>query len=390
MRNRLLFATMFAVFSVPFAVQAEVRQLKSVDLPLDANMVTCDPVKVVLPQDRNVRLAPDKILKTKSVGGGYVMQIVETKQGFRYKRLLDANNRSLQKSDKRILAQVSASQDGVAFSEDFESWQDSYGLDWIPEGWQEINEPANTVDLDHNVNNTWYVYYSGGMGFLPMTPDGEKEAFIHFSYDRDDPDNPDNVIAAVDQDEWLITPLISVEEYQDLYFAMAYDYSSCYDSQYLDWSTMIYSQRVTVCNMEVLVQVEGSSEWECILNMEQDYASKMSDMEVYDKGFNYENFKLDLDKYVGKKIKIAFRYIRTGGDFCGNSVCLDAVKVATPATDALYQRPDGTFLVGTSRDFYSASTPLIFGPAYAEVTWQNKSSQYATDFEWQYQTTLEG
>lgn len=390
MRNRLLFATMFAVFSVPFAVQAEVRQLKSVDLPLEANMVTCNPVKVVLPQDRNVRLAPDKILKTKSVGGGYVMQIVETKQGFRYKRLLDANNRSLQKSDKRILAQVSASQDGVAFSEDFESWQDSYGLDWIPEGWQEINAPDNTTDLDHNVNNTWYVYYSGGMGFLPMTPDGEKEAFIHFSYNRDDPNDPDKVIAAVDQDEWLITPLISVEEYQDLYFAMAYDYSSCYDSQYLDWSTMIYSQRVTVCNMEVLVQVEGSSEWECILNMEQDYASKMSDMEVFDKGFSYENFKLELDKYVGKKIKIAFRYIRTGGDFCGNSVCLDAVKVATPATDALYQRPDGTFLVGTSRDFYSASIPMIFGPAFAEVTWQNMSSQYATDFEWQYQTTEEG
>lgn len=390
MRNRLLFATMFAVFSVPFAVQAEVRQLKSVDLPLEANMVTCNPVKVVLPQDRNVRLAPDKILKTKSVGGGYVMQIVETKQGFRYKRLLDANNRNLQKTDKRISAQVSASQDGVAFSEDFESWQDSYGLDWIPEGWQEINAPDNTTDLDHNVNNTWYVYYSGGMGFLPMTPDGEKEAFIHFSYNRDDPNDPDKVIAAVDQDEWLITPLISVEEYQDLYFAMAYDYSSCYDSQYLDWSTMIYSQRVTVCNMEVLVQVEGSSEWESILNMEQDYASKMSDMEVFDKGFSYENFKLELDKYVGKKIKIAFRYIRTGGDFCGNSVCLDAVKVATPATDALYQRPDGTFLVGTSRDFYSASTPMIFGPAFAEVTWQNKSSQYATDFEWQYQATESG
>ncbi len=390
MRNRLLFATMFAVFSVPFAVQAEVRQLKSVDLPLEANMVTCNPVKVVLPQDRNVRLAPDKILKTKSVGGGYVMQIVETKQGFRYKRLLDANNRNLQKTDKRISAQVSASQDGVAFSEDFESWQDSYGLDWIPEGWQEINAPDNTTDLDHNVNNTWYVYYSGGMGFLPMTPDGEKEAFIHFSYNRDDPNDPDKVIAAVDQDEWLITPLISVEEYQDLYFAMAYDYSSCYDSQYLDWSTMIYSQRVTVCNMEVLVQVEGSSEWESILNMEQDYASKMSDMEVFDKGFSYENFKLELDKYVGKKIKIAFRYIRTGGDFCGNSVCLDAVKVATPATDALYQRPDGTFLVGTSRDFYSASIPMIFGPAFAEVTWQNKSSQYATDFEWQYQTAEEG
>lgn len=390
MRNRLLFATMFAVFSVPFAVQAEVRQLKSVDLPLEANMVTCNPVKVVLPQDRNVRLAPDKILKTKSVGGGYVMQIVETKQGFRYKRLLDANNRNLQKTDKRISAQVSASQDGVAFSEDFESWQDSYGLDWIPEGWQEINAPDNTTDLDHNVNNTWYVYYSGGMGFLPMTPDGEKEAFIHFSYNRDDPNDPDKVIAAVDQDEWLITPLISVEEYQDLYFAMAYDYSSCYDSQYLDWSTMIYSQRVTVCNMEVLVQVEGSSEWESILNMEQDYASKMSDMEVFDKGFSYENFKLELDKYVGKKIKIAFRYIRTGGDFCGNSVCLDAVKVATPATDALYQRPDGTFLVGTSRDFYSASIPMIFGPAFAEVTWQNMSSQYATDFEWQYQTTEEG
>ncbi len=390
MRNRLLFATMFAVFSVPFAVQAEVRQLKSVDLPLEANMVTCNPVKVVLPQDRNVRLAPDKILKTKSVGGGYVMQIVETKQGFRYKRLLDANNRNLQKTDKRISAQVSASQDGVAFSEDFESWQDSYGLDWIPEGWQEINAPDNTTDLDHNVNNTWYVYYSGGMGFLPMTPDGEKEAFIHFSYNRDDPNDPDKVIAAVDQDEWLITPLISVEEYQDLYFAMAYDYSSCYDSQYLDWSTMIYSQRVTVCNMEVLVQVEGSSEWESILNMEQDYASKMSDMEVFDKGFSYENFKLELDKYVGKKIKIAFRYIRTGGDFCGNSVCLDAVKVATPATDALYQRPDGTFLVGTSRDFYSASIPMIFGPAFAEVTWQNKSSQYAMDFEWQYQTAEEG
>lgn len=291
---------MIAVFSVPMVVKADVRQSESMSLPTEAKVITCNSVQLVLPQDRNVRLAPDKVLKSKSLGDGYMWQIVETKQGFRYKRLLDANNRSLQKSDKRILTQVSASQDGVAFSEDFESWQDSYGLDWIPEGWQEINEPANTVDLDHNVNNTWYVYYSGGMGFLPMTPDGEKEAFIHFSYDRDDPDNPDNVIAAVDQDEWLISPLISVEEYQDLYFAMAYDYSSCYDSKYLDWGTMIYSQRVTVCNMEVLAQVEGSTEWESLLNMEQEYVSKIGDREIFDKGFSYENFKIELENMLEK------------------------------------------------------------------------------------------
>ena len=106
MQNRFLLATMIAVFSVPMVVKADVRQSESMSLPTEAKVITSNSVQLVLPQDRNVRLAPDKILKTKSVGGGYVMQIVETKQGFRYKRLLDANNRRISNPGRTVMALI--------------------------------------------------------------------------------------------------------------------------------------------------------------------------------------------------------------------------------------------------------------------------------------------
>lgn len=390
MTKRFLLVSALAAAAVPTVCSAQVRQSALMDYPMEAQQLGINPAKVVTIQDRNARLAPKKILKTVDMKNGYRIQIVEAVNGMRYKRLLNPQNQTLQNYNiPKIVAPANAEGDGVAFFEGFESYQEDFGLDWIPEGWQEINT-QDVLDMKDKYNLTWFTYYSGGMGFLPMTPEGQTEVFIHYSFDNEVEGEPDKSFTAVDQDEWLVTPLISVEQYQDLYFAMAFDYTSCYDSKYLDWNTMEYSKRELVCNMEVLIQEDGSSEWESLLNMEKDYASKLTDRELYNRGFSYEEFKVELDKYAGKKVKIAFRYFKTGGDFCGNSVCLDAVKVATPATDALYERPSGTFKVGTSRDFIYIQQPYLLGPAYAETTWRNYSSQYATDFEWSYQTSEEG
>lgn len=313
---------------------------------------------------------------SKNAGNGVTIELVKDNKGNVYRQLRDRNRNTLKISNP-AMARVTAATQGTTFLESFEGYTEDKGTDWIPEGWEEINAEGNVPMPEININNTWYVSEStGSMGFLPITPYGRYECFVHFSYDIED-----QGIKAVDQDEWLITPSITPQEGDNLYFAAAINYGNVYNSAYFDWGTYTYSKRETVYNLIVMVSVDGG-EWEELWNAEKEIVSKMTDSEIYAEwGLEYRDYKADLSKYTGKNIKVAFRYIRGGGGFEGDSMILDQVLVGSPRPGALYKHPDGFFLMGYDKQM-RATAPTLFGPAYIENTWINQSSTHSETFEW--------
>lgn len=368
MKKKLLTLSLSATLALAGNVRASGTQQQqfATEFPLTASTTTMQP--------NDVRLRPVEILDVRHVTPAIDMQVVRTDAGFVYKRVVG----SRQSAIPRYVPAQKADNASASFFEDFEEWTDSDGLDWIPDGWQEINQPDNLQNLDRNINNTWYVYYSGGMGFLPMTTDGEKEAFIHFSYDFDE------TYKAVDQDEWLITPEISVGEYANLYFNMAADYSSFYDNTYIDWNTYELTERHVIHNMKVMISTDGGTNWDELLDVEKEYVAQIPTEEVLYNGLEYRNYTVDLTAYRGKNVKLAFRYIRGGGDMQGNSVCLDAVLVGVPSTDAMYSRPAGAFMLGISREYYKANISMLLAPGDTDIEWTNLSSASSESFEWTY------
>ncbi|MDE6286022.1 MAG: hypothetical protein K2L99_03405, partial [Muribaculaceae bacterium] len=124
----------------------------------------------------------------------------------------------------------------TTFYEGFEDYEESLGLNWIPPMWTEINTEANAptpTQLMHNINNSWYCYYSSDL-YQDYTTDGDKEAFIHFAYDGD----YGTTDAA--QDEWLVTPEIQLARQETLHFLLQYDTSEIYDFEYFDYGTYEY------------------------------------------------------------------------------------------------------------------------------------------------------
>ena len=83
-------------------------------------------------------------------------------------------------------------------------------LDWLPEGWTEINTPENkpTSMCSHNINNSWSGQDTGDGYWTAITTDGVKECWIHFTYNWSYKNSEGEKVegAKAPQDEWLITP----------------------------------------------------------------------------------------------------------------------------------------------------------------------------------------
>lgn len=221
------------------------------------------------------------------------------------------------------------------FFESFEGYQSQFGLNWIPQGWSKINTPEHAptdLAVAHNINNSWYVYYTlDGYGFT-ATPDGECDAFIHFGYDdqRDGYGSSD-----ARQDEWLVTPAITLGSDETLGFYLEAEPFSVYP---IDWNTWSVASRAHAeCNMKAMITTDNGQSWSEIWDYEQAYISTLDDNYILDSMFEWNRFQISLADYAGQTVKIAFRYMRDEGDFVGNSMCLDAVTIDHPTgstTDA--------------------------------------------------------
>lgn len=322
------------------------------------------------------------VLYSKTCGKNTVMKVVEDSYGRIYK-VYDKDG----KPGNRLMPRRVKKNDNegvTSFKEDFESWMPEYGLDWIPDGWTELNSEGNIPTqemLNANINNTWYVNWTGDGYWIPATADGEKDAFIHFTYNSS-PGAKVEVVASP-QDELLITPNITVKQGDKLFFDACIDLGSVYK---YDWYSGLYDREEVECDLEVLASDNDGANWKRIWSAAADVASKMSNNDLYEAmELIYYSYSVSVSDYVGKTIKLAFRYINTSdkdNSLKGNSMSLDAVVVGKTMPVAGYALPYGTLLSGLSEDLYIRPEAVAVMPAYTPLNWTNTSNAHSTSFEW--------
>lgn len=321
------------------------------------------------------------VLSQKEMAPGIVKRLVRDKEGYVY---ADMIKNGVVSKGRQNIRPVTKAPGGATFYEGFEGHVDE--LDWLPEGWTEVNTPENKPTEEmcrHNINNSWAGQDTGDGYWTAITPDGRKECWIHFTYKWNYKNDAGEEISgeAASQDEWLITPEITVGAADDLYFLAEADLGSVY---YFDWDTMTYSRDIIDTDLEVLITTDNGENWTTLWKLSDDVCSRMSDSEMYDAmaELNYYTYNVSLSDYRGKTVKIAFRYINDLSVGWGNSMAVDAVTVAAPMPEAFYQLPAGTLYAGVSDGLHAYTESYALIPAYTEISWTAESNAYTEKNSW--------
>lgn len=185
----------------------------------------------------------------------------------------------------------------------------------------------------------------------------------------------DPITFAEQQDEWLITKAITPKTGDYLTFQLCY--SPCFTL--LNESTMDFSSVNNI--LEILVTTDDGKTWEKVWDVLDDARSYTED-ELWDDGMSfvrpYHPMLVNISKYVGKNIKIAFRYYGINGE----SMMLDDVKVGEATPTAAATAPNAVFPIGLSLDGYNLSDGsgnvlnLALAPYKTSLEWTNVSPAF--------------
>lgn len=240
---------------------------------------------------------------------------------------------------------------------------------WLPEGWEDVSQAGHEPSSSVFTNDlTWVVTNNEGKGYM--------NAFsgINFAFIYVDKAYGEHVVTEY-QDEWLMLPEVTVQEEDFLFFQLMYNPGYTlynYDTREFDCRNSM---------VEVNVSTDNGETWKALWNC-ADEAAKLSYDELFASlsGHNvWEPIYIDLADYVGKKVKLAFRYYgRLGYD-----VALDDVIVGIPAPSAAYELPNGIFRPAFSQETTRMSNPMMLAPNDTETTWVNNSIN-SRRFEWTY------
>ena len=268
----------------------------------------------------------------------------------------------------------------------FESFEENeYDDDpyWVPEGWSEVGYEGRTpFDNFFGIGDeTWYPYdyveFSWGHASYPT--DGDVLMLITEAFQFDF----ETFIAGyMPQDEWLITKEITPEQSSKLCFDFADSYfmNYCIDPSVSGLGEWSYDFDNPKAKTEVYISIDGGETWpDKVWTSVPEDVSFLNDNNIWDYLLPTWRFiHIDLTKYVGKPIKIAFRYVGTNG----GGAAIDNVIVGEKAPIAKYEKPQGAFFASFGNDndlsYYSG---IMFGPAYTDITWKN-TSLYADTYEW--------
>lgn len=258
-----------------------------------------------------------------------------------------------------------AAAEGVSFFESFENW-DGQTLNWFPEGW--TMESKGDAGLD--AISKWGTDHVDTATGFPEAADGDCVAVICFSLD------------ALEQDEWLITPEITVKENEQLSFFYYANPIFLFDTDKIDWDEYEFTERVIICDLQVFASVDGG-EWTELWKLTDNYA----DMSAYEIMLNTPTSMLKqnvrLSDYVGKNVRIAFRYVGKNGD----TMTLDAVSVGLPSLDGVYYNaPYETLYWGFDRQpgWGKLGLKVAQYPVLSPITWNNATYNDEAQYSWLY------
>ena len=324
------------------------------------------------------------ILSEKTVGNNIRLRTVRDKRGRVYRQIVRNGKSSKGFADRTERPKLEPSAN-ASFYEGFEGWPEV--INWIPEGWTEINTPENipTEDMmNRNIDNTWHGDYTGDGYWTDITTDGQYECYIHFAYtiDYTDDDGNEIHIEKSPQDEWLISPEFHVKENQDLFFLAQVDVSSIYP---LDWNTMEYDRSQLNGDLVVKISTDGGETWSDLWKASESIASKLSDDELKNilGDMKYRSISVSMSEYYGRDVKLAFEYINNfiNGNSV-NSMSIDGILVDAPQVKAGYDIPRGGMMAGFDREGYIFNGSMTILPPYRDVTWESGNNQYAETTTW--------
>lgn len=286
-------------------------------------------------------------------------------------------NAKLQRS---AIARVAADNRNT-FYEGFEERPDGYGNyydEWLPEGWQDVSKSGQTVpgagEYRHNL--TWRVLNNENRANAPTVQcyayDGEAFAFIMADVAYEDH------VDLAEQDEWLIMPDVTPVEEDWLYFKLFFRPSWTVFNSKADTFDARNNQ------LEVLVSEDGGTNWTKLWNVIDDEISKYTEEYLREELLQYNRtdytpIYINLEDYVGKSIKIAFRYF---GNY-GHPMALDDVAVGVPMPKASYEIPAGFLKQGISCKVDYPADPVLLIPYDYEAVWRNTSEDILRS-EWTY------
>ena len=327
------------------------------------------------------------VLAEQEMAPGIVQRVVRDSEGRVYKDMVKHGKVS---AERQQIRKPFMAPEGATFFESFEGHTDQ--LDWLPEGWTEINTPENKPTLEmcsHNINNSWSAQDTGDGYWTAITSDGVKECWIHFTYNWSYKNSEGEKVegAKSPQDEWLITPEINVGANDDLFFLAEVDLGSIFD---YNWSAYEYDHDKIDTDLEVLVTLDNGETWKSLWKVSENVCPSMTDNEMYDLmgELKYYSYCVPLTDYRGKSVKIAFRYTTPYAG--GNSMAVDAVTVAAPQPEAFYHLPDGTLLAGVTDGLHAANQSYILLPADTRISWNASSNAYTEKNSWAFYSEASG
>ena len=369
MRKLLLIMLMFAVgisASMAQTIRTGAAGNKSAAVsvkPINTQSLTTKSMKDVKMQMAPFALSAlnqEKKVISSVTRGDKKIEVLKNADGTYSKRLV--SDKSVHKIDRNKTAAANKSASDYTLFESFEDWDGS--PNWTPDGWSRNNKTDFT---------TWDMSEAVDLIFESVYPtDGDYMAWVDWGIDFDDDDDP---IFSDTRDEMLISPSFTPVEGDNLYFDV--NYAALW--MFLDIFEFEIMLTNPVFNLQAFISTDDGATWTTLWDAAADEGYTEDDLWDYDSNEWYSK-KISLESYIGKPVKIAFRYTdRDGGDYLG----LDNIAVRGSNPTALYMHPQGYFKVGLTPDWGGYSADLLFGHAYDQTIWRNLSTE-SDAYSWEF------
>lgn len=275
----------------------------------------------------------------------------------------------------KAIKPTQAQKTGVSLFESFENaeltnFNSEESQTWLPENWtresKTQSEPA-TINkwFRYAQASTYYPAPTDGSNFMMLLPIGKTE-----------------------QDEWLISPSVKIQEGEILsfhallsplyFFKTGREYQD--ENNGYEWIEQVIRQR-----FRVMIK-EGDNDWTVLYDFAEALMGKtvkeITELEE-EMSAALKEYSFPLDAYAGKEIRIGFQYLGSEG----NSMFLDEVRVGLPEMTTSYIPNFCTQYYGTVSNALpqAAPEPIALMPPFAPLYWMNLSD-YVEDasYTWTY------